>query len=88
VIKEVNGSIKMVLKNLIEASQDEAVRLKAISREKFLLDVESDRLTAVANERKEIVQKMRLKGFSEDIISDITGLSFEDINKIYLIRVL
>jgi predicted transposase/invertase (TIGR01784 family) len=89
-VAEVNGAIKMVLKNLIEASQDEAVRWKAMSREKFLLDAESDRLTAyengiqtgVANERKEIVQKMRLKGFSEDIISDITGFSFEDINKI------
>jgi hypothetical protein len=82
----------MVLK-AIDASQDEVDRWTAISREKFLLDVESDRLTAYENGFQigyalgiafvqiEIVQNMRSQGFSDEQVVDLTGISFEDVKK-------
>jgi predicted transposase YdaD len=76
----------MVLKNLIEASQDEADRLTAISREKFLLDAESDRLTAYENgiqtSYKQIVQNMRTEGVSDEQIALLTRIPIEDVKKI------
>jgi predicted transposase/invertase (TIGR01784 family) len=87
----------MVTKKLLTISKDETAALQAISREKFILDRQSDLIRAKREGIKEGEQKGKQKGIKEIMkeiaknllklglnfykVSHITGLSIEEIEK-------
>jgi predicted transposase/invertase (TIGR01784 family) len=67
-------------------SKDETAALQAMSREKFILDRQSDLIRAKREGRqegiKEIAKEMLKKHIDTFLISELTGLSIEEINKL------
>ena len=90
-IIESKEALQMAGKLLMSISQNERERAIYLSRKKFQTDMDSDIATAedrgeergIAKGRLETARNLKLLGVSMDLISKSTGLSQDEIAKLY-----
>jgi predicted transposase/invertase (TIGR01784 family) len=88
--EETNKAVKKAKKVLEDISKDEQERYIAELREKYILDQNSllssgyrkGLKEGIEQQNKEIAKKMKDKGMDFKTISELTGLSEEEIKKI------
>ena len=66
---------------LLEISKDEQERARYRSRRMFETDQTSDLLTAEYRGKLEMVRNMKNKGFTHDVISDVSGFTHAEVEK-------
>lgn len=81
-IMEENENIKAAEEDLKKIQDDKHAQYLAWLREKYILETNTSRVEGIEEAKKEIVIKMLKENFEISMISRISGLSEEEIEKI------